>query len=124
MISSRPSHGQMAPPSPIKPCHQLVVPRRQNVVYGLPRNLNAQGLAKGQLGLPITIEHQITMGTIHYLKYYNTITGLAGLLDMRRWISPKVTNTTGSKLLSLHFDKGIAMLVWRLNFSCLDEAGS
>ena len=35
-----------------------------------------------------------TMGTIHYLKYYNTITGLASLLDMRRWNSPKVTNTT------------------------------
>ena len=70
-------------------------PYSLTVVYGLTRDLNAQRLAKGQLELPTTIAQQnITMGTIHYLKYYNTITGLASLLDMRRWNSPKVTNTT------------------------------
>ena len=47
------------------------------VVYGLTRYLNVQRLAKGQLGLPITIVQENSMGTIHYLKYYNTITGLA-----------------------------------------------
>ena len=88
------------------------------VVYGLTRDLNAQRLAKGQLGLPITIAQQNTMGIIHYLKYHNTITGLASLtglaspLYMRRWYSPKVTNTTLPLALRLQRPKRLAFLIY------------